>query len=120
MSNVVSTSVAGAMAIAVLWTIAPATQSKSTLKVPTGRGQVGYDVNSTHAHPDHLFGFAVLRQAFPEAKIIALPATVNAATTSTWSAARRGARQLAEDDQSDHRAWPRHRHSRPRGGWSDT
>ena len=94
----------------------PAAQSKLTLKVHTGRGQVGYDVNSTmiigerdmllidpqfslseahklaaeiletkkrlatiystHAHPDHLFGLAVLKQAFPEAKIVALPATV--------------------------------------------
>ena len=102
-----------------------ATQSKFTLKVYTGRGQVGYDVNSTmiigerdillidpqfslseahkltaeileskkrlatiystHAHPDHLFGLAVLKQAFPEARIVALPATVNAARTG-WPA----------------------------------
>ncbi len=27
----------------------------------------------THPHPDHLFGLAVLKQAFPEAKIVALP-----------------------------------------------
>ena len=104
---------------------APAAQSALTLKVHTGRGQVGYDVNSTmvmgqqemllidpqfslseahklaaaileskkrlttiystHAHPDHLFGLAVLRQAFPEAKIVALPATVAAARTG-WPA----------------------------------
>jgi glyoxylase-like metal-dependent hydrolase (beta-lactamase superfamily II) len=102
-----------------------AAQSKFTLKVHTGRGQVGYDVNSTmiigerdmlvidpqfslseahklaaeileskkrlvtiystHAHPDHLFGLAVLKQAFPEATIVALPATVNAAKTG-WPA----------------------------------
>ena len=102
-----------------------AAQSKFTLKVHTGRGQVGYDVNSTmiigerdmlvidpqfslseahklaaeileskkrlvtiystHAHPDHLFGLAVLKQAFPDAKIVALPATVNAAKTG-WPA----------------------------------
>jgi glyoxylase-like metal-dependent hydrolase (beta-lactamase superfamily II) len=102
-----------------------AAQSAFTLKVHTGRGQVGYDVNSTmiigeremlvvdpqfslseahklaaailetgkrlaavystHAHPDHLFGLAVLKQAFPEAKIVALPATVNAAKTG-WPA----------------------------------
>ena len=100
-------------------------QSTFTLKVHTGRGQVGYDVNSTmiigerdmlvidpqfslseahklaaeileskkrlvtiystHAHPDHLFGLAVLKQAFPEVKIVALPATVNAAKTG-WPA----------------------------------
>ena len=103
----------------------PAAQSKFTLQVHTGRGQVGYDVNSTmiigerdillidpqfslseahklaaeiletkkrlatiystHAHPDHLFGLAVLKQAFPEAKIVALPATVAAARTG-WPA----------------------------------
>ena len=100
-------------------------QSALTLKVHTGRGQTGYDVNSTmiigerdvlvidpqfslseahrlaaelletkkrvatiyatHAHPDHLFGLAVLKQAFPEARIVALPATVNAAKTG-WPA----------------------------------
>src|ERR1041384_8528941 len=35
----------------------------------------------THPHPDHLFGLAVLHQAFPSARIVALPATVNAAKT---------------------------------------
>jgi glyoxylase-like metal-dependent hydrolase (beta-lactamase superfamily II) len=100
-------------------------QVKFTLKVHTGRGQVGYDVNSTmiigerdillidpqfslseahklaaeiletkkrltaiystHPHPDHLFGLAVLKQAFPDARIVALPATVNAAKTG-WPA----------------------------------
>jgi glyoxylase-like metal-dependent hydrolase (beta-lactamase superfamily II) len=100
-------------------------QSKLTLKVHTGVGQTGYDVNSTmisgehdmividpqfslseahklaaeileskknlttiyvtHPHPDHLFGLAVLHVAFPNAKIVALPATVNAAKTG-WPA----------------------------------
>ena len=100
-------------------------QSKFTLKVHTGRGQTGYDVNSTmisgekdmlvidpqfslseahklaaeileskknlaliyitHPHPDHLFGLAVLKQAFPNAKIVALPATVEGAKTG-WPA----------------------------------
>jgi glyoxylase-like metal-dependent hydrolase (beta-lactamase superfamily II) len=98
---------------------------KFTLKIHTGRGQIGYDVNSTmisgekdmlvidpqftlseahklaaeileskknltaiyvtHPHPDHMFGLAVLHQAFPAAKILALPATVNAAKTG-WPA----------------------------------
>jgi glyoxylase-like metal-dependent hydrolase (beta-lactamase superfamily II) len=84
---------------------------KFTLHVHTGKGQVGYDVNSTmisgdkdmlvidpqfslseahklaaeileskknltliyitHPHPDHMFGLAVLHQAFPQAKIVA-------------------------------------------------
>ena len=39
----------------------------------------------THPHPDHLFGLAVLKQAFPSAKIVALPATVSAAKTG-WPA----------------------------------
>jgi glyoxylase-like metal-dependent hydrolase (beta-lactamase superfamily II) len=116
--------VAGAVA-AVSVVASVGAQSKFTLKVHTGRGQIGYDVNSTmiigerdvlvidpqfslseahklaaeileskkrlvtiystHAHPDHLFGLAVLKQAFPEAKIVALPATVNAAKTG-WPA----------------------------------
>ena len=125
MFNVIVKSAAGAVAISLICAVAPAAQSKFTLKVHTGRGQVGYDVNSTmivgerdmvvidpqfslseahklaaeiletkkrlttiystHAHPDHLFGLAVLKQAFPEAKIVALPATVNAAKTG-WPA----------------------------------
>lgn len=100
-------------------------QSKLHLKVHTGVGQTGYDVNSTmisgerdmlvidpqfslseahrlaaeileskknlttiyitHPHPDHLFGLAVLHQAFPNAKIVALPATV-AAEKNAWPA----------------------------------
>src|SRR3954465_5079489 len=39
----------------------------------------------THPHPDHMFGLAVLHQAFPAAKIVALPATVAAAKTG-WPA----------------------------------
>jgi glyoxylase-like metal-dependent hydrolase (beta-lactamase superfamily II) len=101
---------------------------KLTLTVHTGRGAIGYDVNSTmisgekdmllidpqftlseahklaaeileskknlatiyitHPHPDHLFGLAVLKQAFPNAKILALPATVNGAKTG-WPARQR-------------------------------
>jgi len=100
-------------------------QTKLQLKVHTGVGVNGYDVNSTmisgekdtlvidpqfslseahrlaaeileskknlvtiyvtHPHPDHLFGLAVLKQAFPSAKIVALPATVNGAKTG-WPA----------------------------------
>ncbi|MFM2125224.1 MAG: hypothetical protein RL328_1675, partial [Acidobacteriota bacterium] len=93
-----------------------------------GKGQVGYDVNSTmisgqkdmividpqfslseahklaaeileskknltaiyitHPHPDHMFGLAVLHQAFPEAKILALPQTVAGSKTG-WPARQR-------------------------------
>lgn len=111
--------------VIVLAATASAQTSKFQIKVHTGRGQSGYDVNSTmisgerdmlvidpqfslseahklaaeileskknlaviyctHPHPDHLFGLAVLKQAFPNAKIVALPATVNAAKTG-WPA----------------------------------
>ena len=99
-------------------------QAPLNLKVHTGRGQIGYDVNSTMVigekellidpavltersaqagrrdprikeAPRHdlrdtsasgsSFGLAVLTQAFPDAKIVALPATVNAAKTG-WPA----------------------------------
>ncbi len=32
----------------------------------------------THPHPDHFFGLAVLKQAFPNARVVALPATAEA------------------------------------------
>lgn len=117
---------AGAVALLAVVTFTTGrAQSPLSLKVHTGRGQVGYDVNSTmvigekdillidpqfslseahrlaaeileskkhlatiystHPHPDHLFGLAVLKQAFPDVKIVALPATVNAAKTG-WPA----------------------------------
>lgn len=39
----------------------------------------------THSHPDHYFGLAVIQQAFPNAKLVALPATVDA-IKKTWQA----------------------------------
>ncbi len=39
----------------------------------------------THWHPDHYFGVAVLKQAFPKAKVVAQPATV-AEIKKTWQA----------------------------------
>jgi glyoxylase-like metal-dependent hydrolase (beta-lactamase superfamily II) len=100
-------------------------QTKLQIKVHTGTGQTGYDVNSTmisgekdmlvidpqfslseahrlaaeileskknlttiyitHPHPDHMFGLAVLHQAFPNAKIVALAATVAGEKTG-WPA----------------------------------
>ena len=33
-------------------------------------------VYSTHAHPDHYFGLAVMKPAFPNARLVALPAVV--------------------------------------------
>ncbi len=112
--------IAGLIAVA-----AANAQSKLQIKVHTGVGQTGYDVNSTmisgekdmlvidpqfslseahrlaaeileskknlttiyitHPHPDHMFGLAVLHQAFPNAKIVALPTTV-AAEKNGWPA----------------------------------
>ena len=37
----------------------------------------------THSHPDHYFGFPSLKEAFPNAKLVALPATV-AEIQKTW------------------------------------
>lgn len=37
----------------------------------------------THGHPDHYFGIAVLKQAFPNTKFVALPATI-AAIRNGW------------------------------------
>src|SRR5437588_12261729 len=107
--------------LSVLFASIGTAQSKLQLRVHTGHGQVGYDVNSTmisgqkdmividpqfslseahklaaeileskktlttiyitHPHPDHMFGLAVLHQAFPEAKIVALPQTVAGSKT---------------------------------------
>src|SRR5215470_8716805 len=39
----------------------------------------------THWHPDHYFGLAAIKQAFPNAKLVALPAAV-AEIKKTWQA----------------------------------
>ena len=47
-------------AVAALAIAIPRAQSKLTV------------IHTTHAHPDHLLGLAVVKQAFPDAKIVAL------------------------------------------------
>ena len=42
----------------------------------------------THGHPDHYFGTAVIKSAFPSARIVALPETV-AAIKSGWATSQR-------------------------------
>jgi glyoxylase-like metal-dependent hydrolase (beta-lactamase superfamily II) len=37
----------------------------------------------THSHPDHYFGFAAIKEAFPNAKLVALPSTVEE-IRATW------------------------------------
>ncbi len=39
----------------------------------------------THSHPDHYFGFVAIREAFPSAKLVALPTTVEE-IRKTWEA----------------------------------
>lgn len=113
------------LAVAAVSAVQSNAQSKLQVKVHTGVGVNGYDVNSTmisgekdmlvidpqfglseahrlaaeildskknltliyvtHPHPDHYFGLAVLKQAFPAAKIVALPATINSIKTG-WPA----------------------------------
>ncbi len=34
-------------------------------------------IYTTHAHPDHYFGLGVIAEAFPEARVTALPAVAN-------------------------------------------
>ena len=42
-------------------------------------------VYTTHGHPDHYFGLAVMKQAFPATKLVALPSVV-AAIRNGWDA----------------------------------
>jgi len=110
---------------ATLFAASASAQSHLEIRVHTGHGVNGYDVNSTmisgehdmilidtqfslseahrlaaeileskknlttiyitHPHPDHFFGLAVLKQAFPNARAVALPATANAIKTA-WPA----------------------------------
>ncbi len=103
---------------AAAFAVSAAGQSHLEIKVHTGHGVNGYDVNSTmisgdkdmilidaqfslseahrlaaeileskknlttiyvtHPHPDHFFGLAVLKQVFPNARAVALPATATA------------------------------------------
>jgi glyoxylase-like metal-dependent hydrolase (beta-lactamase superfamily II) len=50
-------------------------QSKKTLTT----------VYVTHSHPDHYFGFPALKERFPNAKLVALPATIRE-IEKTWEA----------------------------------
>jgi glyoxylase-like metal-dependent hydrolase (beta-lactamase superfamily II) len=59
----------------------------------------------THGHPDHYFGFVALKQAFPDAKLVALPATI-AEIEKTWEAKVKQWQPLYKDGITDHPAIP--------------
>jgi glyoxylase-like metal-dependent hydrolase (beta-lactamase superfamily II) len=49
----------------------------------------------THPHPDHYFGIAALKQVFPKAKFVALPATVMGIRNGWKADSRTGRRSSA-------------------------
>ena len=59
----------------------------------------------THGHPDHYFGFVALKEAFPDAKLVALPATI-AEIEKTWEAKVKQWRPLYKDGITDHPVIP--------------
>lgn len=54
----------------------------------------------THGHPDHYFGFVALKEAFPDAKLVALPSTV-AEIEKTWAAKVKQWKPLYKDGITD-------------------
>ena len=64
------------------FTISDATNLVKTIQA-TGKNLT--TIYITHSHPDHYFGLVVLKQAFPNVKIVALP-TVVADIQNTWQA----------------------------------
>jgi glyoxylase-like metal-dependent hydrolase (beta-lactamase superfamily II) len=59
----------------------------------------------THAHPDHYFGFPALKEAFPDAKLVALPATI-AGIEKTWQDKVKQWKPLYKDGITDHPVVP--------------
>jgi len=54
----------------------------------------------THSHPDHYFGFGAVKEVFPEAKLVALPATV-AGIEKTWEGKVKQWKPLYKDAITD-------------------
>jgi len=52
------------------------TDGKKVADAIKASGKTLTTVYVTHSHPDHYFGFPAVKQAFPNAKLVALPATV--------------------------------------------
>jgi glyoxylase-like metal-dependent hydrolase (beta-lactamase superfamily II) len=57
--------------------------AKKVAEAVTASGKKLTTVYVTHSHPDHYFGLPVIKEAFPEAKLVALPATI-AEIEKTW------------------------------------
>jgi glyoxylase-like metal-dependent hydrolase (beta-lactamase superfamily II) len=51
--------------------------AKALAKGIADSGKTLTTVYVTHFHPDHYFGFVAIKEAFPDAKLVALPATVS-------------------------------------------
>ncbi len=62
----------------------------------------------THSHPDHLFGLAVVKQAFPQARIVALPQAAAAVATAGRRGRSSGRRPTATTSRAPSR-WCRRR-----------
>ena len=59
----------------------------------------------SHSHPDHYFGFPAIQEAFPEAKLVALPATI-AGIEQTWEAKVKQWKPLYKEAITDKPAIP--------------
>jgi len=55
----------------------------------------------THAHPDHYFGFGAIKQAFPNAKIVALPGVVKDIQASAAAKVRQWKPQYGDNITAD-------------------
>jgi glyoxylase-like metal-dependent hydrolase (beta-lactamase superfamily II) len=69
-----------AVLIDAAFTVADARKIVDTVRAS---GKTLTTVYVTHGHPDHYFGLEAIREAFPKARFVALPATV-AAIQETW------------------------------------
>jgi glyoxylase-like metal-dependent hydrolase (beta-lactamase superfamily II) len=59
--------------------------AKKVADAVTSSGKNLTTVYVTHAHPDHYFGFPAIKESFPNARLMALPATI-AEIEKTWQA----------------------------------
>lgn len=74
--------------------------AKKVAEAVTASGKKLTTVFVTHFHPDHYFGFVTLKAAFPEAKLVALPATVEL-VKSSWEGKVKQWKPLYKDTITD-------------------